>query len=127
MRLADSSFLLALFLSGDRNFAAADREAAKPEPILVLSEVLGETLGVLQKRKGIDFARLVKQWIEGKPHFQFAFTQRSHFDAGSRIFMKAPERLNYVDAIVTAWAVASSATVLTYDEDLRRALRREVA
>lgn len=125
MRLADSSFLLALFLSGDRNHGSADREAAKSEPILVLSEVLGETLGVLQKRKGIDFARLVKQWIEGKPHFQFAFTQRTHFDAASRIFMKAPERLNYVDSIVAAYAIASATTLLTYDEDLRGALKRE--
>lgn len=127
MRLADSSFLLALFLSGDRNFAAADREAARPEAILVVSEVLAETLGVLQKRKGIDFARLVKQWMEGKPHFQFVFTQRSHFDLASRIFVKAPERLNYVDSVIVAWAVASSASVLTYDEDLRRAIRRQAA
>lgn len=59
IRLAESSFLLALFLRGGRNFKSADCEAARPAPIWVLSEVLGETLGVLQERKGIDFARLV--------------------------------------------------------------------
>lgn len=127
MRLADSSFLLALFLSGDRNFSAADREAANPNPILVISEVLAETLGVLQKRKGIDFARLVKQWLDSKPHFQFGFTQRSQFDVASRVFSRSPERLNYVDALLVAWVLSSGAQLLTYDEDLRRAARREAA
>ena len=125
MRLADSSFLVALFSSGDQNHSAADREASQPEPILVISEVLSETLGLLQKRKGIDFARMVKQWLESRPHFQFAFTQRDHFDLAARIFLKAPERLNYVDALLVAWAISTKARLLSFDEDLLKAARRE--
>lgn len=124
MRLADSSFLVALFVSGDRNSAAAEREAARPDPILVPSEVLGETLGVLQKRKGIDFARLVKDWMDSKPHFQYVFTQRAHFDVASRMFRKSTHRVNYVDAVVIAWAWATGAAILSYDDDLLTAAKQ---
>lgn len=125
MRLADSGFLVALFQSGDRNYDAAEREASKPEPILIISEVLGETLGILQKRKGLDFARMVKQWLESKPHFQFAFTQRAHFDVASRVFAKAPERVNWVDAVLVAWAASVPAELVSFDQDLVRAAKRE--
>lgn len=125
MRLADSGFLVALFQSGDRNCAAAEREAMRPGPILVIAEVLGETLGILQKRNGIDFARMVKQGLESKPHFQSAFTQRSHFDPAARVFAKSPERLNNVDALLVAWTLSVPARLQTFDEGLLRAAKRE--
>lgn len=124
MRLADSSYLLALFLSGDRNHSTAWEETARADPIMVISEVLSETLGVLQKRKGIDFARMAKEWLESKPHVQFAFTLRQHFDVASRVFAKAPERVNYVDAVLVAWVLDTGARLLTFDADLQRAARR---
>lgn len=126
MRLADSSFLYALFLTGDPNSQRAEREAAVNEPILVPSEVLAETLGVLARRKGIDFARMAKHWLESKPHFQMAFTQRQHYDIATRFFARPPERLNYVDALLVAWARVSGARLVTYDEGLARAVKREI-
>ena len=127
MRIADSGFLLALFLSGDRNFAAAEREATRPGAILIVTEVLSESLGVLQKRKGVDFARLVHEWILSRPFFQFVFTQRAQFDVASRLFAKSPERLNFVDCVLVAHATATKFPVLTFDDDLRKALRREAS
>lgn len=60
---------------------------------------------------------------------EIAFSVRLHsrkpLRRGVRNFMRPPERLNYVDAIVTAYANASGAPVLIGDEDLRRATRRE--
>lgn len=124
MRIADSSFLVALFLSGDRNYHDAEREAELSDPILIPSEVLSETLGVFQRRKGIDFARLIKQWVDRQPHFQIGFTERLHYDTASVIFAKSSERVDYVDSLVIAWSLARGAPVITYDEDLKKAVRR---
>lgn len=124
MRIADTSFLIALFNSGDRYHAQARKEAAEPDPIAIPTEVMAETLGVLQRRKGIDFARLAKDAIDQKSHFRVTFTQEAHYAEASRLFSDADERINFVDSIVVAWSLLERSPILSFDEDLGRAWKR---
>lgn len=122
MRVADTSFLIALFDEDDPRRARAMRWASDPEPIEVPSEVLAETLGVLHRRAGYAKAASVWQDLCGLPHV--VFSETSDTEAAADEFLRARGKLSWVDAAVVARCRAEEAHPLCFDQAIARALAR---
>lgn len=117
-RLADSSFLFALFDHADDRRPLALRWAEDPAAIEIVPEVLGETLGVTQRRPGFSAAREIYFALRSKPHIRFVESP-----GASKIeeeFEAAKGSLTWTDAAVVAAARTMGREVLCFDPRLRR-------
>jgi predicted nucleic acid-binding protein len=120
-RVADTSFLFAAFDRSDSRQAAAFEELREPSPIHVPPEVVGEMLGVLQKRKGADAAREFWTQIQAIPHLRMLDTTDT---VGVSNVYRDSKRLTWVDASVVHWCRHLGARPLCYDQDIQRMAAR---
>lgn len=116
-RIADSSFLIACFDTDDPRSDEAFRALQDPVAIFVPAEVLGETLGVVQRRKGTKAARLILSNLKQIAHLRL-MTEVDH--EGTAAVYEASTRLSWVDAAVVHWCRAKNAVPLAYDPDIER-------
>jgi predicted nucleic acid-binding protein len=121
-RVADTSFLMALFDVLDQRQAQAQGWAADPEPIEVPSEVLAETLGVVHRRKGLPAAQHIWSQLIRLPHLTFVET--TDVERIAEAFKAGAGRLSWVDAAVVAACRASDAKPLCFDPAIQRAVKR---
>ena len=91
-----------------------------PEPILVPPEVLGETLGVIQRRRGRAVAREIWSHLRTLPHLRFADT--SDHGRVRPLFERDGADLTWVDSCVVAWARKLGCAALCFDPDITRAV-----
>ena len=126
MRVADTSVLYALFDAGDRHHEAARAALADTESILVPAEILAETLGLLRRRSGGEFAATAHRELRSLPNIE---VQPTHDDARDNIlaatwdaFEEKPNR-GYHDSIVIAWCRVRGLKPLTFDKELAKACR----
>lgn len=115
-RVADTSFLMALFDGNDPRRADALGWLADPEPIQLLPEVAAETVGVTHKRFGFDPARRLWKTIRAKPHVTLVPNRPA--DEIARRFTADGGRLSWVDAAVVSQALAEDAHVLCFDRGI---------
>ncbi len=123
MRVADTSFLYALFSEGDVFHQRAIREAERHEPILVPAEILSETLALIQYRHGFDLARTAGEWLRTQDLVETGLPTGETLDATWREFTTAHGRLSYPDAVVVRWCRSAGADPLSYDTHLLAYLR----
>lgn len=121
VRVADTSFLLALFDTRDPRRGKAKAWAADPEAIVVPPEVLGETLGVAHARHGYDAAAEVLAWLQGKPHVELV--DDTDVAGVAPVFAEGRGRLSWVDAAVVVRCRAEDADPLCFDPDIEAAAR----
>jgi predicted nucleic acid-binding protein len=123
MLVADTSALYALFDARDAHHGKARTEAARQRPFTVPSEVLIETLGLVEHRVGAQAAREALAGLRRMRHARLATTRQPVFEAALQGF-EAGGPLSLDDWIVVATCQASGAEPWSYDLDLKRAWRR---
>lgn len=120
-RVADSSFIFALFDEAEPGHAQAYEWAEDGEGIEILPEVLGETLGVAHRRLGFAKARLMWEGLIQMP--QVEVLETADVEALADVFLRSGGKLSWVDAAVVAACKASGARPLCFDKDIVQALR----
>ncbi len=123
MRVADTSFLYALFSESDQFHARALSEAGRAEAILVPGEILSETVSLIQYRQGHAAARAAGEWIRGQAGLEIGVTSRRRLEKVWAAFVSGRGRLSYADAVVLAWCEGRGVEPLAFDEALLRAWR----
>jgi predicted nucleic acid-binding protein len=120
--VADSSVLYALFDATDGHHAVARAEAARRRPFVVPSEILTETLGLVNWRLGRDAARAALAALLAMPHARIVSSRQSVVDEALRAASTLGP-LTYQDWILVHACKSSGARPWTYDRDVLRACR----
>ena len=121
-RVADTSVLYALFSEGDRFHSRAKDDVGDPDPLVIPTEVLVETIDLLAYRFGSEAGRKALDSLLGLPHVRVA--ERVELPPVRRIYEAARGRLSLADAFVVQTCVALGADPLAYDEDILAECKR---
>ncbi len=120
MRVADTSALYALFSEDDRFHKRALKDVSAPEPIVVPSEILVETIDLLAYRFGRSAGRKALDSLFQLPHVSVA--EKVELSAVGEIYSRG--KLSLADAFVVQTCVALGAEVLAYDRRIVAELRK---
>lgn len=123
MRVADTSFLYALFSATDRFHTRALREAERPEGIIIPPEIFGETLALIHYRQGFDPARAAGAWIRAQGHVEVGMPTADLLEAAWREFDASRGHLSYPDAVVVSWCRGREFSPLALDTHILASLR----
>jgi len=118
MRIADTSFLYALFSITDDFHEKALKEAAKPGSFSIPAEILSETLALIHYRQGFQAARAAGDWIRAQAGIEICGASREILERTWRLFASSEGRLSYPDSIILAWCQARRTRPLTFDESI---------
>lgn len=121
-RVADTSVLYALFSEADRFHGRAIKDVSDPDPIVLSTEVLGETIDLLKYRFGFDAGGRALDFLLGLPHL--ALAERVEVAAVRAVYRGARGRLNLTDSFVVQTCLALGAEALAYDRRILGELRR---
>lgn len=121
MRVGDTSALYALFDADDAHHAAATKAVSDTEPIAVPTEILVETVGLIQYRIGWDAAKAALEDLRRTPHLRLA--ERVDQDAVAAVFLGSRGKLSLADAVVVQTCRALAAKPLAFDREILSACR----
>lgn len=119
-RVADTSALYALFSEGDAHHERARTDMQDPEPVVVPTEILVETLGLIGVRHGPKAAFRALRDLLAIRHL--AVAERVHFGAVRAVYEAHDGRLSLADAFVIQTCRVLAARPLAYDEGILRAV-----
>lgn len=122
MRVADSSALVGFFVAEDAHHRRARAALEDSEPIWVPSEILAETLQLLQRRLGTDAAVRAGEFLWSQPNTEIQPSDTAVLMAAWEEFIGST-RLAFTDCIVIAVCREHDATPLAYDKAILRAVR----
>lgn len=120
--VADSSALFALVDRDDPHHQRAVQEARRQRPFVVPSEILVETLGLLQWRRGRQAAVEFLRSLRAMPHARIAGSRQAIVDLAVNAALK-PGPLSFADWIVVHACRSSGSQPWTFDDDIRRAVK----
>ena len=118
MRIADTSALYAAFVAEDAHHAKAKDAMADPEPILVCTEILAETVALLQLRLGFEKARSAGAYLRGLRHVRIDGSSSAVAGTAWAEFERANGKLSLPDAFVVAWCQSERASALAFDKEI---------
>ena len=121
-RVADTSVLYALFSEADRFHRRAREDIADPEPVVVPTEVLVETIDLLAYRFGFPAGRKALDFLVGLPHIGIA--DKVDVAAVRAVHRGARGRLSLADSFVVQTCLALGAEAFAYDQGIVREMRR---
>lgn len=121
-RVADTSALYALLAKGDQNHDRAVDAVCDPEPILVPSTILAETIDLVKYRYGVIPGLQAMEDLMSLPHL--AVADDVPFEGVRAEYERVGGRLSVADAIVVQTCRALGAKPLAYDKRLLKAARR---
>ena len=116
--VVDSSILIAAFDREDPRRGQARSLLGRHGQIEVPVEVLGETLGVVHRRR--SFATAMQLWTQLQAIPSLVFSQRSDLGAVAAVFAEAKGELTWVDAAVVARSRAGGLVALAFDRAIQR-------
>lgn len=122
-RVADTSALYALFSEVDRFHTKAVEDVSDPDPIVVPTEVLVETVDLLRYRFGFAAGRRSLDFLLDLPHVSIA--EKVEMAAVKAIYGGAKGRLSFADSFVVQTCLALGAKALAYDRQILRVLQRQ--
>lgn len=122
MLVADSSALFALIDGEDPHHAKATAEARRQRPFTVPSEIVVETMALLQWRRGRAASLAFLEMLRGMPHARVAATRFAIVEQSVASTMLAGP-LSYPDWIIVHTCRATGAQPWTFDDDIKRAVR----
>ena len=120
MRVADTSYLYALFSETDVFHERARQAARSPELTIIPSEIFAETVSLVQYRVGFAAARSAGDWMRAQAGLRFAPGSGPVLDRAWAIYTTGRGRLSFPDAIVLSWCQELGATPLAFDEAIVR-------
>ena len=115
MRVADTPALYAAFVAGDGHHEQAHDRLGISEVTIVPSEILSETLALLQLRHGFEFARSAGSYLRELPHVRIEGATSGTVNAAWRHYEEAGGTLSLPDAFVVAWCLREGASAFTFD------------
>ena len=121
-RVADTSVLYALFSEADRFHGKAIDDIGDPDPVVVPTEVLVETIDLLTYRFGFGAGREALDFLLGLPHVGIA--EKVEVAAVRAIHRGARGRLSLADSFVVQTCLALGAEIVAYDQGIVREMRR---
>ena len=119
MRVADTSALYAFLVETDGHHTKATAALTDPDPIVVPTEILVETVHLLAYRFGWDAGRLALDALLALPHVSLA--EKVSFDAVRQVHAVSKGRLSLADAFVVQTCRVLGATPMAYDANIVRA------
>lgn len=119
-RVADSTFIIALFDEKDSRTEQATKWAQEPETVELIPEVLGETLGAIHRRKGFRPALEIWHELRRIPHFRLV--ESTNMAKVSSVFGASKGKLTWVDAAVVARCRATGGKPLAFDDEISDAV-----
>lgn len=117
MRVADTSALYPLFDEDDGHHERARRALGNPEPIAVPSEILVETVNLIEYRFGWQAAKRSAASLLDKPHVSRA--DPVPVEGVRQAFEAAEGELSLADAVVVQSCRMQGAQPLAFDEAIR--------
>ena len=124
VRVADTSFLYALFSRSDLFHARAVRAAASAQPIAIPAEIMSETIALIHYRQTFDVARAAGEWIRAQPHIEVGVSSPSLLEAAWSVFARGRGRMSYPDSVVVAWCRPRGFVPLAYDSRILAEARK---
>jgi len=121
-RVADTSVLYALFSEADRFHRAAVEDVGDPDPIVMPTEVLVETIDLLTYRFGFDAGRSAFDFLVDLPHVGIA--EKVEVEAVRAIHRAARGQLSLADSFVVQTCLALGVDALAYDQRIVGQLKR---
>lgn len=121
-RVADTSALYALFSENDQFHERAARDVGDPDPIVVPTEILVETVDLLAYRFGFKAARQALRYLLGLPHV--SLSEKVEFGAVLDVYEGAKGALSLADAFVVQTCLVLGAGALAYDRRIAMETRR---
>ena len=123
MRVADSSFLYALFSREDALHARAVRAGGEVESLLIPAEILSETLALIHYRQGFYAARAAGEWVRAQDIVEIGMSTRATLDGAWQEYRAAAGRLSYPNSVVVSWCRSVGARPLAFDTHMHARLR----
>jgi predicted nucleic acid-binding protein len=124
VRIADTSFLYALFSSTDEFHRRAVGAAEDPQPITIPPEILSETISLIHYRQGHATALAAGEWIRSQGRIEVGVGSRDLSERAWSIYRRGRGRLSYPDSVVLAWSRGRDVRPLAFDEVIVRYGRR---
>jgi len=116
MAVADSSFLVALFLPYDVNHEKAKELFKESESVIIPFEILIETLTVLLYKENIEFVRNVYELLEATETFIIYYDNRRYIDKALMLFLNQSNKLSYFDYAAICLSKLLKQDLLTFDK-----------
>ncbi len=116
-RVADTSALYAVFDSDDKHHDEARETLGDPTPVEIPSEILVETVNLLEYRFTWENACRALESLLSKPHVSVA--AGVPFAGVREVFQAAQGTLSLADAVVVQTARALGAEAWTYDGEIQ--------
>ena len=120
MRIADTSFLYALFSQEDIHHERAIKDVKGPLPILIPPEILSECLALIHYRIGFPAAQTAGRWLRAQGGFRVLEGDEKTYDEIWNIFAGSKGSMSYPDAVVIAWSKKLKMSPLSYDEAIMK-------
>jgi predicted nucleic acid-binding protein len=121
-RIADTSFLYALFSENDRFHGEATREVEQRGLILIPPEIFAETIALIHYRQGFAAAGKSGRWLGEQRGVGIRAADDSYIGAAWKVFLAGRGQLSYPDSIVVAWCRKLRASPLAHDNQLKGAI-----
>lgn len=121
MHVADTSFLIAVFDSSDPRQAKAREELETASPVVIPTEILVETLGVLKVKASRRAATLALERLLRLPNV--AWSECCDFQGTFAIYRSNPA-LSFPDAVVVRECITRRVPPLTFDQRQRDAVTK---
>lgn len=115
-RVADTSALYALFDEDDAHHDRAKAALEDPEPVAVPTEVLVETVDLVEYRSTPETARAALAWLLERPNVRIA--DPVHVPAVREVHEDGAGELSLADAFVVQTCRALGADPLAFDEGI---------
>lgn len=116
-RIADTSVLYALFDADDEHHERARADVSDPTPIQVPSEILVETVNLIEDRSSWSTANRALGRLLERPHV--GVCDPVPMDGVIEVFDRGEGELSLADAIVVQTCRIHGADPLAYDADIQ--------
>ncbi len=115
MKIADSSFLVALFLPEDINHEKAKKVFEKEDLFLIPEDIVKEILTVICYKKGIKHAKEVWKLISNSDVFEIITDEYKKLVS---FYISLNRKISYFDACVIYFAFLNDCEPCSFDKKL---------
>ncbi len=124
--IADSSFLIALFMEEDEHYNKACEEFfnCKNQKILIPDRVLEEVFTVFTYKRGIIFAIAVLEKINQNQCFVFYNIDLIEQKRIFQIIKETKTRMSFIDYCIAYLTVSRSESLLCYDQGIKNFIKK---
>lgn len=121
MHVADTSFIIAVFDSSDARHQKARQALDQAAQVIIPTEILVETLGVLKMKASRRAATEALEALLRLPNV--TWSECCDFQGSITIYRDRPA-LSFPDSVVVRECLARRARLLSYDEDQHGAIAK---